>query len=492
MITTKLSYKMRSKYVKLSKNSYVRIYDDGKLGYITNQRTEIDRVYNSIGADFLSVLKREPRKIDDLIDELSALYIDVERQVIGNDFITFINDLVDYHFLLIANSLEEINAINENYINESFDELTNADTSNISEEYTSRYFWFKHDAQKPCLRTLHIELSSKCNERCTHCFIPNSVKDTGSNMKLEMFKSLIDQFCEMGGLSVTLSGGEPLLNKNISEMLYYCREKDLCISLFSNLIALDDKLISVLKDVNVANVQVSLYSTDSLLHDNVTQVKGSYEKTISAIEKLRKNGIPISLSCPLMKTNKGTMGKMIKYAQSNDIPIKIDYMIIAQSNFGKENLNARLSLEETEQVINDMINNDTKGAQFGDNTTSLKNRNGIADFPICSAATHTLCISSNGSVSPCVNLSGMIAGNLNNNTLQEIWNNSETLKSIRNVRQKDFSKCFMCEAKQYCRMCMGQNYNESGGDIFYINEQFCEVAFLTKRLIEKNNIYQNS
>ena len=56
---------MKTKFVKLSKHSFVRIYEDGKLGYIINQKTELDRVYDNIGADFLSQIKREPRSFDD-------------------------------------------------------------------------------------------------------------------------------------------------------------------------------------------------------------------------------------------------------------------------------------------------------------------------------------------------------------------------------------------------------------------------------------------
>lgn len=44
--------------VRLSKNSFVRLYDDGEIGYITNQLTRHDRTYDSVGADFLSVLSR--------------------------------------------------------------------------------------------------------------------------------------------------------------------------------------------------------------------------------------------------------------------------------------------------------------------------------------------------------------------------------------------------------------------------------------------------
>ena len=40
--------------IRLSKNSFTRIYDDGTLGYITNQLTRHDRTYTESGAVFLS------------------------------------------------------------------------------------------------------------------------------------------------------------------------------------------------------------------------------------------------------------------------------------------------------------------------------------------------------------------------------------------------------------------------------------------------------
>ena len=482
---------MKTKFVKLSKHSFIRIYDEGELGYIINQKTELDRVYDNIGADFLSKIKREPQSIDDITDELLSMYRNVDRQIIYNDYLSFINELQKYKFVIVADSIDEINSIDEDIIIvSSFPESTN--NVDVRIEKTTRYFWFRHDAITPCLRTLHVELTSKCNERCVHCYIPNSTKDVGVNMPIDRFKSLIDQFYEMGGISVTLSGGEPLLNKNIAEMLYYCREKDLCISLFTNLIAIDEVLIQVMKDVNISNVQVSLYSIDSICHDDITQVKGSLKKTLSAIEKLQKCKIPVSISCPLMKANKDTMGQLIKFAQSKRIPVKIDYVIMAQSNFDKKNLVNRLTLEETEIALRDIIENDTESIQFAEKDKQKIEKNEYEELPLCSAATHTLCVSANGNISPCVSMSGIIAGNLNEKTLKDIWDNSKELKRIRAVRQKHFPQCIVCEAKNYCKMCMGQNYNESGGDIFKINKHFCDVAFLTKQIIEKYNYKQSN
>ena len=42
-----------------------------------------------------------------------------------------------------------------------------------------------------------------------------------------------------------------------------------------------------------------------------------------------------------------------------------------------------------------------------------------------------------------------------------------------------------CEAQDYCAMCLVRNFNESGGDMFKINQHFCDVAFLNKRIVEE-------
>ena len=51
---------------KQSKNSFIRSTE--KYGYVTNQLTQFDRVYNSTGADFLRMVSREPRSVEDAVE----------------------------------------------------------------------------------------------------------------------------------------------------------------------------------------------------------------------------------------------------------------------------------------------------------------------------------------------------------------------------------------------------------------------------------------
>ena len=72
-----------------------------------------------------------------------------------------------------------------------------------------------------------------------------------------------------------------------------------------------------------------------------------------------------------------------------------------------------------------------------------------------------------------------------NLNVQEIWNNSPQFAELRKITQASFPKCLQCEARDYCHLCLVQNYNESNGDMFRINPYFCEVAFMNKRLVKE-------
>ncbi len=78
----------------------------------------------------------------------------------------------------------------------------------------------------------------------------------------------------------------------------------------------------------------------------------------------------------------------------------------------------------------------------------------------------------------------MVVGNVYQQSLREIWDNSEKLKTIRAVTQGDFPQCLKCEAQDYCSRCLVRNYNESDGDMFKLNQHFCNVAFLNKKIVE--------
>ena len=479
--------------VRQTKNTFIRFIGD--TGYITNQMTRHDRTYNETGADFLKEISRQPQEVNDIVARLRKVYNDsVSDEELKNDFIEFIQDLSDHLFLVIGETPKELDEkdLDFSYSIENpktlADDFTQRTKQKVDE--CTQDFMLEATQREPRLNGLQFELTSRCNERCIHCYIPNPKKNAGGDMPLEKVKSLIDEFADMGGLHVTLSGGEVFLHKDIIPIIQYCREKDMMISILSNLIALKDEQIPAIKEANVSLVQTSLYSMDPEIHDFITTVKGSQKKTKAAIEKLVAMDIPVQISCPVMKANYKGFADVLQYAQSLRCKAQTDYIMMAQSDLDTANLSNRLSLEETEILLKDIMKWDK---DYREQTlkqspvTELKSIDidRFARQPLCGAGINDCCITQNGDVYPCAGWQAMVCGNVYEQNLKDIWEKSPQMKQVRMVTQGDFHECLECEARNFCAMCLVRNYNESGGDMFKVNKHFCDVAFLNKKVVEE-------
>ncbi len=479
--------------VRQSNNTFIRFFFD--KGYITNQLTRFDRIYNDTGADFLREISRTPRDVEEILDSLQKLYGDsVSRDELAKEFNAFVGDLVATKFLVAGNSEKELdeNDMNFSYSMENPKTMVNNFTQETKEipDETTQNMMLEATQREPRLNGIQFELTGRCNERCIHCYLNNAKKDDGIDMPLEKVKSIIDEFAANEGVHVTLSGGEMLMHKDILEIIRYCREKDMIITLLTNLMALRDDQIPVIKDANVSSVQVSLYSMDPEIHDYITTVKGSFARTKRSIEKLVAADIPVMISCPVMKANRKGYKDVMKYAQSLRCKANTDFIMMAQADLETDNLANRLSIEETELLIRDIIENDPDYRTYMEDTMPISKLKAMdperfKKRPLCGAAINDCCIGENGDVFPCAGWQAKPLGNVYQQSLKEIWDNSQVAKEIRAVTEGDFPQCLECEARDYCARCLVRNFNESGGDMFKVNEHFCKVAFLTKRLAEE-------
>ena len=191
-----------------------------------------------------------------------------------------------------------------------------------------------------------------------------------------------------------------------------------------------------------------------------------------------------------MKANRKGYGEVLEYAKSLKIKAQTDYIMIARADLDTENLANRLSLEETEELLRDLIEHDTN---YKENTLQQLPVSDQIKFnferfkkqPVCGVGYDNCCITANGDVYPCAGWQNYVLGNVYKQSLKEIWENSPRIMELRKITQASFPQCLECDARDYCAMCLVRNYNESGGDMFAINHHFCDVARLNKRLVEE-------
>jgi radical SAM protein with 4Fe4S-binding SPASM domain len=465
-------------------DTFIRIYDD--VGYITNRSDFGDRVVDQSGAVFLKALSREPKTLETITTEIGESFVGVDGETLRNDIVEFLGILEEDGFIVSGNTAEELDkkdtrfsysAIEPKTIKKDFTPMVRR-AEKSTQEYLDEHF-----KDKPHLTSLQIELTSRCNERCIHCYIPHENKI--NDIEPVLFYDVLDQCRRMGLLSITLSGGEPLLHPNFLEFLRRAKGNDLSINILSNLTLLNDEIIAEMKENRLSSVQVSLYSMKPEIHDSITKLPGSYIKTRDAILKLIENDIPVQISCPVMKQNINWSVDVLNWGQSHKIRTVTDYIMMARYDHTTGNLDNRLSLEEAGRVINDIINNDldyqdeVRKADF----TEIDARD-TGDDIVCGVCVSSICMVANGNVYPCAGWQSYVAGNVYKQSLQDIWDNSPKVKYLRSLRKKDFPKCRVCPDKSFCAMCMVRNANENPeGDPLKINEYFCRVAALNRKIV---------
>jgi len=471
-------------YIKLCEDSFIRIYDD--FGYITNQTNRKDRIYDLSGKVFLSEISKTPCKTNDILKNICKKFIDVGVDDIKTDFLEFIKDLEKEDYLIIGKSKEElvkkenITNINDNLRDLNIDLLKNKRNRDLQSTSDYLYSYFRLN---PTIFGAHFEITSKCNERCVHCYLTNH--DIAKDMDTVLALDILDQLKEMGTLSVTFSGGEPFLHKDFDKILIRARENDFIINILTNGTCINNEMIENLSKINIGKIQISLYSMDPEIHDSVTQLKGSHAKTIKCIKALREKKIRIQVSCPILKVNKDSYREVSLWCKNYGVRVLSDFILMAKTNFDTSNLNNRLTIDETEKLISDIIETEEEYRALLKMEESDGEFKKSKDTPVCGLGVDNACITYDGSIYPCSGFQNMVLGNVKFNSIKDIWSNSQKIKELRNINYSSFPKCLDCSESDYCAMCLVRNYNESNGDMYNINEHYCKVAQLTKKLVQK-------
>jgi radical SAM protein with 4Fe4S-binding SPASM domain len=466
-------------------DAFIRIFDNGcdsVLGYITSKDDLSDRVVDASGAMFLMALSRKPKTLDTLCQEIAKNFADITPEDIRQDAVDFFTVLEDDGFIVRGETDAELDRKDTHFSYSALKPKNKTDFSlgiqrvnKSTQEYLDERF-----KGNPRLMSLQIEITSKCNERCVHCYIPH--KNRITDIDPALFYNVLDQCGEIGLLDIALSGGEPLLHKNFCDFLYRANDHDLSIEVFSNLTLLTDEIIKTMKAVRVRDVQTSLYSIEPAIHDAITLLPGSCEKTKKGLIRLIDAGVPVSIVCPVMKQNKDTYSDVLRWAQSFGVHSGSDTHILARSDRSTDNLKNCISIDEDIGVISGILENDPDA--YNHERFSPDYHNPDKAFPyIQGLCKRSLCVNSAGEVLPNPAWYNVL-GNLHTQTLRDIWENSAKIKRLRNIGIRDFPKCRTCPDIQFCGMSLVANANENpDGDIFTIPEHICEHARLERKLV---------
>lgn len=331
-----------------------------------------------------------------------------------------------------------------------------------------RDFYMRHGL--PC--ELHIDLTDGCNEKCVHCYLLHGGKHyIDKNIALKV----LNEFRDVQGLTVYISGGECMLHKDFAEILRYAKSLDLNIIVMSNLTLCDEKTVALLKGIDPQFVNVSLYAVTEAIHDSITQIPGSCKKTKAAIDALQAAGVHIRIATPFMRENKGCVAELKEYADKRYVHLIPDSEIFGQIDHSCANQCHALTMDELERLVS------TNKTIFWHGR--IEEGECDLDARVCDVGDLHLNLNAEGLYYPCDGFHGAILGDARKDSLWDVWT-GETLNKLRALKNKDFGSCASCADRAWCKVCPMRNFNETG-DMFTHAQWRCEATRVYRKIFEE-------
>lgn len=168
--------------------------------------------------------------------------------------------------------------------------------------------------EKTHFDVISIDVTGKCNFSCKHCFnYSGSRDDKLIELKDEEIMTLSEDIIEQKPSVVCVCGGEPLLRKDLSLNLIRTLKNGGIenVNMVSNGYLLNENYAKEIKNSGVDVVQISVDGSKPNSHDWIRNKEGSFEKAITAIKNLRKEGVKVGVACTPTKRNLDEVEELI-------------------------------------------------------------------------------------------------------------------------------------------------------------------------------------
>ncbi|MBI4698467.1 MAG: radical SAM protein [Nitrospirae bacterium] len=348
------------------------------------------------------------------------------------------------------------------------------------------------------------EITRRCNLKCVHCRSSSEmVVQEHPDFPIEEARRVIDDISSYAKPVIVLSGGEPLLRKDVFDIARYGTEKGLRMCLATNGTFVTDDICAKIKESGIRIVSLSLDGASEEVHDDFRSQKGAFSGTVNAAKLFKKYGIEFIINSSFTKRNQAEIPKVYRLAKELGATAWYMFMIVPTGR-GEEIMNELISKEDYEELLEwhyemekkekDMLVRPTcaphyyrvvlqrskqKGEKF--ERRSLKFSTGGAKG--CIAGQIIALIDVDGNVLPC-SYFPKAAGNIREKSFKDIWENSELFRELRDFK-KYKGKCGSCEYINVCGGCRARSYSIYGD--YLAEEPSCQ--YIPRRLaqIKKNS-----
>ena len=373
-------------------------------------------------------------------------------------------------------------------------------------------------------RLIFWEVTKGCNLRCIHCRATATELSSINDLPKTKALNIIKQVSQLSLPILVLSGGEPLFRKDIFELASYGRECGLRVALATNGTLVTKEVAHKIVEAGVRRVSISLDGADAATHDSFRGIPGAFDDALRGLRNLKELGMSVQINMTIARHNAHQLPDVLEMARRVGADALHTFLLVPVGcgvGIAEEQM---VPAEEYEKILNWFYDRAQEGGielkatcaphyfrvmrqrraaerraaslpeaafsgghEIGPTDLTMPGSTGVSLHPHaqhsgaghpdgmqamtkgCLAGTGVAFISYLGEVYPCGYLPAL-AGNLNQQTLADIWEKAPVFEQLRDTGNLQ-GKCGYCEFRNICMGCRARAFAATGN--FMDEEPFC-------------------
>jgi len=303
-----------------------------------------------------------------------------------------------------------------------------------------------------------FEITYRCNHLCTFCY--NS--PTGQReLTTEQIFGALDKVAKLGVLYLTLTGGEAMCHRDFFKIAAEVRRLGMALRIYTNgYLLADPKTVQRVAELTPFEVEVSVHGARPETHDALTRIKGSFDKTVKAIENLVAAGLKVQLKCPITRLNQNELFEIKALAERLGAPITFDAVITPKDDGSKDPLALRADDAFIEKYWGEWYE------QLHDGQVPPRANHCASDATaVCGTGRAGFTLDPYGNILPCVAFRRNIGNVLEIEDLRPLWGASPVLQEVRDLSVTARRKLDEHPDGPYFTFCMGVAETQTGNPL---------------------------
>ena len=280
----------------------------------------------------------------------------------------------------------------------------------------------------------HLEIASACNLTCKHCFA-GELPRREQQLTLGELDRLFAEMAAVGTFRLGLTGGEPLLRRDLFDIIDLATNHGLCPCVTTNGLLITEEVAREFGERELVWLNVSLDGATAESNDRV-RGSGSFDRVIDRLEVLRRHAT-FTLAFTIMSHNAGEAEECVRLAERVGASTAV-FRPMYPVGVGERHLDLMPTFDQYVEALERLETNSADGSfavrpldPFGPGTRA-DGQSVVHTNHGCGAGNLVCSISVSGEMNPCSFLGpGFAAGNVRDSSLSELWHHSEMFRDIR-------------------------------------------------------------